>query len=576
VGTNRVSLANVTANDNQLFGANIQAVGAVTVQDSFFNGNTSYAYSPSGDKSYFGYGINVNSGSEISLVNVEATGNNLFGAHLAGDEVAVDTGNFSNNGSGTGLDLTGRGLEVISANNVALFDVTANNNQLFGADIQAQGLVAITGISSFSGQQTYVYDYFSNEILSRSGGYGLRVVTQGLISLIGVTAQDNYLYGTYLEGSNTTIGSSAFTNNGSGLITEPTGYGLQIVSTGSVDLTDVNASGNQLFGADINAAGAVSIAQSFFSGHQTVTFDPNQGLTFYGYGLTVVTPGDISLDTVAANFNNLWGGSLTGNYVSVYNSQFNDNVSDSNIFIDDTGLIVNATGLVDIYNTEALRNRLIGANITSTAGDVYITNSNFSDNRGYTCSLNWCPEGSIIYHGYGLQVNTPGLIQVTGTNASNNNLFGAQLNGSVVTVESSTFNNNGMGNGLTINASNNVTLTNVTATNNGGNGVDVTGVCEKIVQVNGGTFADNLLYGLNVIYATLNLDGTQIFANNGSGNVFTDTSTCIVITTESTAVSNAQNPPAPTTITTAANTNAVISAVTKPGKTSFFSRYAVQ
>jgi hypothetical protein len=399
---------------------------------------------------------------------------------------------------------------------------------LFGADILAGDLVAIAQ-SYFNGHITYYYDYFSGEVLSRDGGYGLRVVTLGNIAIEDVTANNNYLYGAYIQGDDTVVENSSFTANGSGVITEPTGFGLQVVSTDTVSLTGVDASGNQLFGADIEAAGYVSIVDAFFSGHQTVTFTPCLGLTFYGYGLNVFTEGDIYLEFVEANYNNLWGASLTGDNVDVYDSQFNNNVSDSNIFIDDTGLIIDAAGDVNLYNVEAKENRLIGATITA-GGTVWIDQSTFTDNRGYTCLYDWCPEGSITYYGYGLQVTTPGLILVTDTVASDNNLFGAELNGGLVTVEDSTFNNNGMGNGLTVTATGNVTLTNVTALNNGGNGVEVNGVyCEQIVQVNGGTFADNLLYGLSVLNATLNLDGTQTFDNNGSGDFFNDTSTCVVV-----------------------------------------------
>lgn len=529
VATSDVTLAGVTANNNQIFGADINTAGEVNVTNSFFNGNKSYTYSQDGEKSYYGYGLHIFTTDDISLINVEATDNYLYGALLEANDVAVDTANFSNNGSGDALALTGYGLKVVSENDVALIRVTANNNQKFGADIQASGAVAIQA-SFFNGQIAYYHDYFTGEILQRDGGYGLRVVTLGPIALKDVEAQGNYLYGASLEGGNTTVENSVFTNNGSGAITDPTGYGLKINSTDQVTLIGVNASNNQLFGADIQAVKTVVITNSFFSGHQTVTFSPDTGLTFYGYGLTVNTQGNINLNGVAANFNNLWGASLTGNNVTVYNSQFNNNVSDSNIFIDDTGLIINASGYVDIFRVEAKENRLIGATINAQ-GDVFITDSTFTDNRGYTCVYSWCPEGSLIYHGFGLQVTTPGTIELSGVNASNNNLFGAELNGSTILVENSIFANNQFGNGLTVNATDNVTLTNVTAANNGGNGVEVNGVCQKIVQVNGGAYTDNALYGIKVINATLNLDGGQTFANNGSGNVFTDTSTCVIVPT---------------------------------------------
>jgi hypothetical protein len=540
-GTGNVTLASVTANNNQLFGANIQTTGAVTITDSFFNGNTSYAYSTTGERIYEGYGLNIVTDLEVSLVNVEAEENALFGAHIEGSDIAIDIGRFSNNGSGNGLYLTGRGLEIISEFTVALLEVTANNNQLFGADIVAGDQVAIER-SSFNGHIAYVYDENSGDIASQDGGYGLRVVTTGNIALEDVTADNNYLYGAYLEGDDTSVegnvGISSFSGNGSGVLSAPPGngfgYGLQIVSTGSVNLSNINSVdsvGNQLFGADITAAQSVTIVNAFFSGNQSVTFDPSTSeLTFFGYGLNVVTPADIFLNDVVANFNNLWGGNLSGHNVVIADSQFNNNISDSNIFIDDTGLIVNATGYVDLFNVEAKENRLIGAVITAQ-GPVFIAQSTFTDNRGFTCLFDWCPEGSITYHGYGLQVTTPGLIMVSDTNASGNNLFGAQLNGGVVTVTGGTFNDNRMGDGLIINATDNVTLTNVTAVNNGGDGVQVTSVCGKIVQVTGGTFTDNDLYGIRVINSTLNLDGTQVFANNGSGNVFAEGACALVTTT---------------------------------------------
>jgi hypothetical protein len=318
---------------------------------------------------------------------------------------------------------------------------------------------------------------------------------------------------------------------------------LKIVSSGSVSLFNINSAdslGNQLFGADITAAGDVTITNAFFSHNQSVTFDPcTQEMEFFGYGLNVATPGAISLDGVVANFNNLWGAQLDNNLgdptvsnsVFVFNSQFNNNISDSDIFIDDTGLIIDATGLVSIYNTEAIENRLIGATITSQS-DVFIDQSRFLDNRGFTCSLNWCPDGSITYHGYGLQVTTPGHIEVTNTNASGNNLFGAQLNGGTVTVTGGTYNDNRMGDGLIINATNGATLTNVTAVNNGGDGVQVESACGNVIQVTGGTFTDNELYGIRVINSTLNLDGAQDFdPANGSGNVFAEGACALVIVT---------------------------------------------
>ena len=460
-------------------------------------------------------GMDLNAGDEVSLLDVNASDNEDYGARVQGDQIAIDTANFSNNGS--------TGLDVDSLSTVALISVIADNNQTIGANIFAGDLVAISQ-SSFGG----------------NGETGLNVVTPGIIALNMVTADGNHELGANLQGGETAVENSSFSNNGSGVETDPTGSGLQIVSTDDVTLINVTANDNQFFGADIQAQGFVFIQNAFFSGHQSVLpegvdNDVCSGyqvevadwvdFDFCGYGLKVVTPGDIFLDGVTGNFNNLWGAWLDGNNVSVYNSQFNNNVTNSINFVDDTGMLIFASGLVDIFRTEAMENRLYGA-LIEAEGPVFIVESTFTGNQGFICLDMWC--NTMEHFGVGLDVTTPDLIFIRDTDVSDNNLFGALLNGSQVIIEDSSFNNNSMGDGLHINATDNVTLTGVTAMNNGGDGVEVNGItCDQVVQVTGGTFTDNLLYGLAVHNATLIHDGAQVFANNGSGDFFNDT--CAII-----------------------------------------------
>lgn len=468
-------------------------------------------------------GMDLNTNQEISLTNVNASNNEDYGARIRGDQVAIDTASFSNNGATNGPD--GYGLDIGSLSTVALISVIADNNQTIGVNIFAGDLVAI-----------------SQSAFRENGDTGVNVVTTSAIALNQVTADGNYEFGAILQGGETSVENSSFSNNGSGDETNPTGSGLMIVSTDEVTLRNVTANDNQFFGANIQAQGLVDIQGGFFSGHQSVLPEGVDNdfcsayqvevadwvdFDFCGFGLKVVTPGDIFLNSVTGNVNNLWGAWLDGNNVSVYNSQFNNNVTESSEFIDDTGMLIFAGGYVDIFNTEAKENRLYGA-LIEAAGPVFITDSTFTGNQGFICLNTWCGEFEREYHGVGLDVTTPDYILVQGTDVSDNNLFGALLNGAQVDVTNSTFNNNGMGDGLIINATDNVTLTGVTAVNNGGDGVEVNGVyCEQIVQVTGGTFTDNLLYGITVLNAELILDGAQVFANNGSGDFFNDTSTCV-------------------------------------------------
>ncbi len=103
------------------------------------------------------------------------------------------------------------------------------------------------------------------------------------------------------------------------------------------------------------------------------------GQIFYGYGLQIVTPGIIDLDTVTASDNFLWGASLdAGGDVNIAKSTFNANTTNSPGFIDDTGLLVTSGGNVSLQEVLANNNRLIGATIDA-AGDVSINNSSFSN-----------------------------------------------------------------------------------------------------------------------------------------------------------------------------------------------------
>jgi hypothetical protein len=582
-----VTLQSVNANDNELYGANIEAGSSVIIRQSFFNGNSSYEY-VSNDIVYHGYGLSVVTVADIALRDVEANENYQLGAYLEGSDVAIRSASFSNNGSGTGLDVIGRGLEIVGISNpdfsngeIGLRDIVADNNQLYGANIQTPGNVAISGVNSFSGHITYVYDANTGNVLSTSGGYGLDITAGGEIALRGITATGNYLYGANLDGAEVAIADGVFSNNGTGVETDPVGYGIKIKSTGAVSINNIEANNNQLFGADIVAADNISIQTGYFSGHQSVAIAPCGGLTFYGYGLTAnSTAGDVILNGVEANFNNLWGGKLDGENVYVSNSKFNNNVTDSSQFIDDTGLIVNSRGDVSLDVVEAKENRLTGADIKAV-GVVDISSSTFTGNAGITCQQAWCPPGSEIYHGYGLNVVTLGLINLDGVNASDNHLYGAHLEGGTVEVKNSSFNNNGtgagntpLGRGLEVISEGTVVISMIEANGNQLFGANIDAAGDVTVTASDFTGNYHLVgtspegYGLQIATpgnitlvsdtGGFGLNGSQNgsgailqgnnisvtdskFNNNGSGNGLTITATGTVELTNVTATSNGGN-----------------------------------
>jgi hypothetical protein len=139
-GGGDVSLRNVEASDNRLYGAQIEAEGIVSISDSTFNNNRGEIIDADGSTTYHGHGLQVNSLANIFIFNTEAVNNMLFGGELtAGGEVAVDTSTFSDTSTGSDTDALGVGLEITSGGNASLANVILDNNQTAGADIQAGG-----------------------------------------------------------------------------------------------------------------------------------------------------------------------------------------------------------------------------------------------------------------------------------------------------------------------------------------------------------------------------------------------------------------------------------------------------
>ncbi len=393
-------------------------------------------------------------------------------------------------------------LTVVSAGDVALSNVTISNAPSAGADIDAAGNVTIDD-SKFHRNKTH--------------GANIRA------------------------GGNVTVTDSEFQNP---RVTRQRRQivGMDINSGGAVTLANVVANGNREEGVDIVAAGAVTIGNSVFSGMKEI-----EDTEFLGFGLRVVTPAEINIDSVTANDNFLWGAWLDGGGpIAVANSIFNANTTESPGFIDDTGLFIYGDNIVSLFNVTASENRLYGAWIEA-AGNVSINQSTFNNNRGVTDT----GTGN-TFHGHGLFIDTDADILINNTNATGNMLFGAELNaGGQVAISAdigstSDFSNtstgaaDGEGQSLLITSGGNTSLTNVVLNNNqtfgaeiqaGGfvwldnvtandNGIDGVALQATCTHLLGGTYSDNGQYGLNLGNSALNLLVPPTFSGNGAGDIF--------------------------------------------------------
>ncbi len=488
-----VSLSQVQANNNQLFGANIQSAGLVEITSSIFSGNKGYTCSYCGGKQYYGYGLQVVSTDTIYLEDVTASDNNLFGAKLTSDyDVVISNGEFNNNG----IDgkAAGFGLEIDTAGYAILNEVQANNNQLFGADIEAVYSAFISN-SVFSGNRAYTCSYCGGK---NYYGYGLRVVsTEESIALSGVTASDNNLYGAYLEAATSVdIFEGHFNNNGVNTSSYATGYGLQVKSGDEVSLFGIEANENKLFGANIEASGGVYINTSVFSGNKASTCSYCGGKKSYGYGLQVVSLDSIALSDVTAENNNLFGVDLdAAGDVSIYQGLFSNNGLGYGSYAAGYGMNVVSGGDVAVSAVTASNNYLYGANIEA-AGSVSLSTSVFSGNKYSYVTHCGCSS----YYGYGLHVLSGEDISLFEVQASDNNLYGAYLKADGnVDIFDGIFDNNGVntssyvtGKGLEVDSGANVSLYLVQANNNKLAGADIHAV--GTVSVSYGMFSGNKSY----------------------------------------------------------------------------------
>jgi hypothetical protein len=363
-----------------------------------------------------GGGAELEAGVNVSINNSKFLRNNTAGATIRAEgNVAVANSDFSNTFNQRRQI---KGLDITSAGSVSLFNVLANGNRRVGADINAGGRVTI-GSSVFSETNALNSGVFY--------GYGLRVVTPDAIDLAFVTANNNFLWGADLDaGGDVNISDSIFNANSTSSPTFIDDTGLLVTSGGAVTLNRVEASGNRLIGAVIDAAGVVNINSSTFSNNQGVITTGGVS-TFHGLGLGVVSLSSIFLNAVTASGNGLTGASLDGGGITITNGTFSNNTTGSSTDLLGNGLLVVGAGNVVLFNVTMDGNQLNGGTIQTAANTTL--DSVTATNNG----------------GNGVEVEAA-CTHLNGGAYSGNGQYGLNLVSSPLDLVSSpTFGNNGAG-----------------------------------------------------------------------------------------------------------------------------------
>jgi hypothetical protein len=476
--------------DNSLGGASNKPV---VVRNSTFNGN-------------FGPGLGINSLSSVTLSSVTASYNYIGGCDITNSggtalsPVTVTGSTFDSNQAVSGLKIDSRGT-------VKLTTVNASGNA-FGRGVQ------IDNAKDTAHPVNVTFTCPGNGcLLQTNNEYGLDVNSYGSITISGVNAEGNNISGAYLRNAtvldnrpkNVTVSNATFGKN-------LTGFGIQVDSKGTISLTNVNAAGNALYGAQLNNTTSPNAAP--------VTLTGNSDWDLYngneGYGLSIASKGQITLNRIEAS-NNVFHGavlnnstSITPKSINVSNAEFNDNMTDDATY--DFGLYVFSNGAITLNqvtadgNGDADTTVVAGIQTNNTINVATITLTNVSANSN---------------NGTGLSVHSNANITARNLAASYNNGNGADI----FTVDGvgnltlghtgSTINrfNNNTNAGARLNATGTMNVSYVEALDNG-NEAGVTGEYGLSVANNGALSPKNVT--VSHITASRNDDENLRIRSSGS------------------------------------------------------------
>lgn len=481
-----VTLDNLRIYDNQSDGILIANGGVVKLNNVYSSGNSG------------GYGLHLgdtdtpDSTKSLTINNSQFNWNYWGGVHaLVRGPVSITnteiSGNWGEDFNLEGDDATGLYLDnrSLSGAVVTITGLKANDNKQNGITILTRGSATLTNIEAYNNRGGRGADIDAsagvgmvtiNTSIFNDNYQGLSVMSQKNITLKLVEASNNEDYGAWLQNNsgtgNVTLlglgtsGNNFHKNRGAGVA------GLNIVSSGTVSVTNVSTDGNSGSGVYIdNSTGLGGVSVLSASPLWMNNFSGSQG----GSGLQIYSKGNIKLVNVSAWDNSVDGvsldncidgpclgsGSIT---ISTLGTGMVNNFSNNKL---GSGLFAESFGSITLTNVEASRNGFMGVWVmndqdntlgTESTGNITLTNltsRDFSEN-GFA----------------GLYATSYGSITVKGVNAFNNPFYGAYLGslpdgaGKTVSVSNSTFNDTKDGKGLFILSKGPVKLSSVSANGN--------------------------------------------------------------------------------------------------------------
>lgn len=522
--------------DNDGDGLRIVSVGAITVSTVTATGNGTGS---------FGNGAYLDNTGAASTQNVTVTGTNIFSSN------------------------SGRGLDIRSKGAIATSNVTASSNSGgYGAYLDNSN-----GLSTSAKGVTLTGTNIFNSNVANSG-VGLYIETYGAISINSVTANNNGSQGASLTNSDATGTPQNVTVSGTNIFTGNWTDGLVVTTLGTITTNNLNASNNAAstsgYGASLTNASAATPKTVTMNG--TNTFSGN--VTF---GLQVMSKGTITISNLTASNNTSGSGAYLQNTAAPNTAAQGVKLTGTNVFSSNSnvGLVVESYGAISVNNLTAssttnndgatLTNNgasgpqsvtITGTNVfnlnqgtglaVNSLGAVSLSNAtangNGTDTTGhgvYLANNNSAAPQSVVISGvnsfssngdYGLIARSKGAISLASATASGNADYGAFLENNYGLVTSAmgvtltgtnVFSNSTNQTGLYITSYGAISLNNVVAETNTINGavIDNSGSAapQKVALTGTHRYNDNDMAGVTITSKGAISSATSLTANSNGG-----------------------------------------------------------
>ncbi len=392
------------------------------------------------------YGLRIS--GNLTLDNIQGNvGLNTVYTN-SGIDIVDSTGNVNLLWSGAS-NSTDDGIHIKNhTGNVNMYRVSAEGNDGYGARIDATGTVKISNST---------FDY--NGVDNAANDGGLFVTNSAAISLVGVSASQNLGNGAYFDEVNAglTVRNSIFNGNADNTLDQ--GFGLwagNASNKGNLTFETVLANGNDQGNWTLQTNGNVVLntvegngsqtgygasVQTLGTGTVTITgadFNHNSN-SANGYGLNIVSNGNVTLDGAFTISNGLYGAqidndALPGKTVTLLGGGFGSNAGGN-------GLRIDSSGMITLNGVNAWDNSGYGMYLRNTAGVAGISLLNTLGSN----SANNNRTG-------GLYIRSKGVLVLNSVDASGNRDYGADLDNCLVsgstcagtgavTITQSSFNN---------------------------------------------------------------------------------------------------------------------------------------